>query len=223
MRTLYHHTLLPECRAARIALAEKGMQFEAVEERFWQRRPDFLALNPAGWPPVLIETDGHAIAGAYSLFAYLDEAYPDPPLIVGANARARAEVRRLCAWFSEKFAVEVTANLSGEKALKRITGSGEPDSRAIRAGRENIHTHMNYISWLMNRRRWLAGEAMTLADLVAAAHLSVVDYLGDVPWEDHPEAKDWYARMKSRPSFRPILSDTVTGLPAPRHYADLDF
>jgi len=73
------------------------------------------------------------------------------------------------------------------------------------------------------RRRWLAGENFSLADITAAAHLSTLDYLGDVPWDNHEPAKEWYARIKSRPSFRPLLADHIPGAPPPKHYADLDF
>jgi glutathione S-transferase len=135
----------------------------------------------------------------------------------------RAETRRLLAWFDLKFAREVTDNLVGEKLIKRLSGLGQPESAAIRAGLANVHYHMDYIAWLAEQRRWLAGDGFGLADIAAAAHLSAVDYLGNVPWDDHPEAKLWYARMKSRPSFRPLLGDQVTGVTPPPHYADLDF
>jgi glutathione S-transferase len=82
---------------------------------------------------------------------------------------------------------------------------------------------LDYIGYLTEQRRWIAGDELTLADITAAAHLSCVDYLGDVPWSDHPNAKDWYARIKSRPSFRPLLGDHIPGAPPPPHYADLDF
>src|SRR3546814_441806 len=98
-----------------------------------------------------------------------------------------------------------------------------PNSGAIRAGLANIHYHLEYIAWLCDRRRWLAGDAFSRADIVAAAELSAVDYIGDVPWGDHGGAKDWYARVKSRPSFRAILADHISGVQPPKHYADLDF
>jgi glutathione S-transferase len=141
-----------------------------------------------------------------------------------AEPAARAEIRRLAAWFGVKFHAEVTANLVGEKVFKRLANPrGEPDSRKIRSGYAHIHEHLDYIGWLSERRAWLGGTLFTLADIVAAAQISAVDYIGDVPWENHPGAKDWYARVKSRPSFRTLLADHLPGLPPPRHYADLDF
>ncbi len=191
-------------------------------EKVWERRPEFLALNPAGEVPVLEEADGLVLAGSDAICEFLDEIQGEPSLI-GTHPKERAEVRRLIEWFDHKFDREVTVNLVGEKILKRFLGLGAPDSQAIRAGLINIRAHLDYISYLNDRRKWLAGDTLSLADLAAAAHLSCVDYLGDVPWDDHPGAKDWYARIKSRPAFRPLLEDRIPGVEAPRHYRDLDF
>ncbi len=222
MRTLYHLWLSPFCRKVRIVLAEKGLDFETKVEKVWQRREGFLRLNPAGSVPVLVEPDGAVLAESWVICEYLDEVYPDPPLI-GATPAERAETRRLAAWFDGKFHNEVTDNLLTEKLDKRFMGMGGPDSAAIRAGHDNIATHLEYIGYLSERRTWLAGDGLSMADAAAAAHISALDYLGDVPWDDHPAAKDWYVRIKSRPSFRPLLQDRIPGLPPPKHYADLDF
>ena len=200
MRTIYHLWLDPACRKVRILLAEKGLDFQMKVEKVWERREDFLAISE-----------------------YLEESYPDPSLFDGPDPVYRAEVRRLANWFDFKFRREVTDNLVEEKVMKRFLGLGAPDSAAIRAGKANIGYHLDYIGWLTERRRWLAGDNFSLADVAAAAQLSCLDYLGDVPWERHEQAKDWYARVKSRPSFRPILADRIPGMTPPSHYADLDF
>ena len=222
MRTLYHLWLSPFCRKVRIVLAEKKLEVEMQVEPVWERRQPFLTLNPAGKVPVLVEPEGTILSDSMAITEFLDEVYPDPPLI-GGTPEERAEIRRLVAWFDHKFNAEVTANLVGEKIMNRFLGLGEPDSRAIRAGHANIRTHLDYIAFLIQRRNWLAGDRMTLADIAAAAHLSCVDYIGDVPWEKHEDAKNWYARVKSRPSFRSILADHIPGLAPPKAYADLDF
>jgi glutathione S-transferase len=222
MRTLFHLWLSPACRTVRIVLGEKGLDCELRTEDVWRRRPEFIALNPAGEVPVLVDDDETVVAGAEVICEYLEETVAEPTLIPG-NAAERAEVRRLAAWFSRKFNAEVTDNLLGEKLMKRFLGLGTPDSRAIRAGKDNIHYHLDYIGWLAERRTWLAGERLSLADVAAGAHLSALDYIGDVPWAEHEAAKHWYARIKSRPSFRPILADRMPGEPPPKHYADLDF
>ena len=222
MRTLYHLWLSPNSRKVRLVMAEKKLDFEMKIERTWERRDEYLAMNPTGKVPLLVEDDGSVIADSTVICEYLDELHPDPPLI-GRGAAARAETRRLVAWFDGKFSAEVSDNLIGEKIIKQFLGLGEPSVSAIRAGLANLKTHLDYISWLADSRNWLAGDDLSLADLTAAAHLSALDYLGDVPWEDHARAKEWYVRLKSRPSFRPLLKDRIPGLTPPKHYANLDF
>ncbi|MFQ6016869.1 MAG: glutathione S-transferase family protein [Kiloniellaceae bacterium] len=222
MRTLFHLPLDPGCRKVRILLGEKRLDCALKTEKIWERRESFLKLSPAGEVPVLIEDDGTSIPGGGVIAEYLEEAYPEPPLI-GATPLDRAETRRLANWFDVKFRREVTKNLLEEKIMKRFLGLGQPNSAAIRAGHANVHYHLDYIGWLCDRRRWLGGDDFSLADVAAAAHLSAIDYLGDVPWEDHRGAKDWYARVKSRPSLRSILADHIPGVAPPKHYADLDF
>ena len=179
-------------------------------------------MNPAAEVPVLVEADGRVIVDSGVICEFLEEVHRERPLI-GIDPVDRAEVRRLVAWFDLKMNREVTLNLVGEKMMKRIMGYGEPNSNAIRAGHVNIRHHLDYIAYLVERRRWLAGDHFSLADIAAAAHLSVLDYIGDVPWSHHEPAKDWYARIKSRPAFRPLLADHLPGYPPPEHYADLDF
>jgi glutathione S-transferase len=222
MRTLYHLWLDPRSRKVRIALAEKELEFAPRVEKVWERRTEFLALNPAGEVPVLVEADGTTLAGARVICEYLEEAHPATSLLGGDPAQ-RAETRRLVAWFDEKFNREVTDNLVGEKLMKRFLRLGEPHGPAIRAGHANIHYHLDYIGFLTEKRSWLAGGDFSLADAAAAAHLSAVDYVGDVPWDQHPEAKAWYARVKSRPSFRALLADRIPGFAPAQNYEDTDF
>ncbi|TAH37777.1 MAG: glutathione S-transferase family protein [Alphaproteobacteria bacterium] len=222
MRTLYHIWLSPFCRKVRFYMAEKSLPFELKVEKIWERRTEFFTLNPAGEVPVLVDQDGKAIVDANAICEYLEETYASPNLL-GHDPHARAETRRLIAWFDGKFNREVSAYLVDEKMMKRFVGLGEPNSHAIRAGKANIGHHLDYISYLIERRNWLAGDQFTLADIAAAAHLSCIDYLGDVPWDNHPVAKQWYMRIKSRPAFRGLLADHIPGVPPPKHYAQLDF
>ena len=221
MLTLYHLWLDPACRKIRILLGEKSRPFEMRVEKIWERRESFLRLNPAGEVPVLQDEDV-VLADGWVIAEYLEEVYPDPPLLP-KDPVERAETRRLAQWFDVKFAREVTVNLVDEKLMKSLLGQGNPDPSRIRAGLHNIRYHLDYIAWLSDRRRWLGGDDFSLADIAAAAHISAVDYLGDVPWDKHPDAKDWYARVKSRPSVQPLLQDYIAGRPPPAHYADLDF
>lgn len=222
MRILYHLPLSPFSRKVRLALTEKRIPFELRVERVWERRPEFLMMNPAGTVPVLVEENGLVLSESYAICEYLDEAYPDVPLF-GRTLSERAEVRRLLGWFDNHFGQQVYRNLLWERHMKRQLGHGNPDGAAIRAGYANLKTHMEVIGWLAERRTWLAGPHLSLADFAAAAHLSALDYANDVDWSLNTSARDWYSRVKSRPSFRTLLADRVTGMEPPPHYADLDF
>lgn len=230
MPVLYHHALSAASRYIRLQLGEYGLEADLKEVQPLVRDEALLALNPAGTLPILVDDDDTTVAPATAIAEYLAEtrgARLGDDSLMPETAVERAETRRLVAWFSEKMSREVTEPLVTELVLKRIAaadeGRGSPDSTAIRAGRSNIRIHLRYISYLTERRDWLCGRQMTLADLAAAAEISCVDYLGEVPWEDNGSAKQWYARIKSRVSFRPILADRVKGAPPSRHYPELDF
>jgi glutathione S-transferase len=222
MRVLYHMPLSPYARKVRLVLSEKRLPFELRLEKVWERRPEYLEMNAAGTVPTMVEDNGLVVPDSTVICEYLDEAYPDSSLM-GRTLAERIEVRRLAAWFDGKFAAEVTDNLYGEKHLRRLTGRGNPDPSAIRTGYAAIRYHLDYVGWLSENRKWLAGSTLSLADFAAAAHLSTLDFLGEVDWSVSPPAKEWYARMKSRPSFRGVLADRVPGVAPVSHYADLDF
>ena len=222
MRVLYHLPVSPYSRKVRLVLAEKRLPFELRLEKTWERRPEYLEMNPAGTVPTLVEDNGMIVPDSTVICEYLDEAYPDTSLM-GRTLAERVEVRRLAAWFDGKFATEVTSNLYGEKFMRRLTKRGNPDPAGIRTGYTALKYHLDYIGWLAETRKWLAGSTLSLADFAAAAHLSTLDFIGDVDWSLSPPAKEWYARLKSRPSFRPLLADRVPGSAPPPHYADLDF
>ena len=229
MLTLFYHPLCPFSRYVRLILGEYGIEVRLVEERVWERREEFLLLNPAGQTPVLVADGQPAIPGATIIAEYIEETHTAERenRLLPATPGERVEVRRLASWFNDKFHSEVSGILVSERVFKRHMtveqGGGPPDTEAMRAARHNIRYHLAYIGWLVRTRDWLAGDRLSLADLAAAAHLSAADYLGDVPWTADEAAKNWYARVKSRPSFRSILADKLAGLPPAKSYADLDF
>jgi glutathione S-transferase len=222
MRVLYHLPLSPFSRKIRLVLAERRLSFELKMEKPWDRRPEYLQMNPAGTVPTLVEDNGLVIPDSNVICEYLEEEYPDTALMSRVPAE-RVEVRRLIAWFDGRFAHDVTRNIIGETFIKRLSGRGQPDATALRAGYANLKHHMAYLGWLAETRKWLAGNTLSLADFAAAGHLSALDFAGEVDWSVSQPARDWYARMKSRPCFRPLLADRVAGIDPPAHYADLDF
>jgi glutathione S-transferase len=221
MIRLYHVPLSPFCRKVRLSLAEKRLEVELVEEKYWERDPDFIRRNPAGKVPVL-KIDGVTLAESTPICEYLEERYPEPPLLPKDPVK-RHEVRRLVSWFDDKFHNEVTSKLLYERVNKKITKEGYPDSGNVKSGARAIKFHLEYLGWLLDERRWLAGSELSLADFAAAAHLSALDYISDVDWTLSQSVRDWYAKIKSRPAFRSLLADAVPGFPPPPHYADLDF
>lgn len=230
MATLFHHPLCPHSRFVRLVLGEFGLEAHLVEERTFERREEFLQINPACTTPVFVEEQVGPVPGAMVIAEYLDETRGlalGERRLLPSDPGGRVEVRRLVDWFNGKLHDEVTGYLVNEKVMKRFMpaelGGGAPDMAAIRAARSNIRYHLAYVGWLIGSRNWLAGDRLTYADLAAAAQLSVADYLGDVPWHENEMAKQWYARIKSRPSFRPLLGDRVLGSEPAAHYADLDF
>ena len=230
MPKLYHHPLCPHSRFVRLVLAEHGIEAELVEERVFERRPAFLALDPGGQTPLYLTEDGFAVPGATTIAEYIDEIHGSrlgPHRLMPQTPLERVAVRRLLDWFNQRFHAEVSGYLVTEKIYKRAMtveqGGGAPDSGAVRAAQRNVRYHMQYISYLVHQQGWLAGERLTLADLAAAAHLSCVDFLGDMPWHEDEGVKHWYATIKSRPSFRQLLADRLPGLQPRMEYADLDF
>lgn len=230
MLTLFHHPMSSASRFIRLVLNEYGVATNLIEEHEWARRREFLSLNPAGSLPVLLAERETPLSGAIVICEYLDETrgnlrrdqqlFPENPL-------ERAEVRRLNEWFLCKFESEVTRHIVRERIYKRemplAMGGGSPDSQTLRNARANIRPHLQYLNWLTATRDWISTTHMTYADLAAAASLSVLDFMGEIDWTDSPAARDWYMRIKSRPSFRPLLNDRIRGLAPSAHYADLDF
>jgi glutathione S-transferase len=231
MHELTHFRLCPRSRSIRLALAEIGFEVELADERPWEWRPEFLALNPAGELPVLTLPGGGRLCGVYAISEYLagllenhEKESRRAPLFHGP-LEERAEQRRLVDWFHGKLDREVTRELLYERVYGHLMtgGTHSPDTGALRAIRANIRYHMRYVNHLADERRWLAGEELSFADMAAAGHLSVIDYLGEIAWEQYPSAKLWYARLKSRPSFRALLADRMPGIAPAPVYADLDF
>jgi glutathione S-transferase len=230
MITLFHHPFCPHSRFIRVALGEHGLEARLVEERVWERRHEFLMMNPAATTPVLVAERVPAVPGAATITEFLDEIYGEGMAerrLMPLGINERVETRRLMSWFNDKFFEEVSGPLVMERIYKRYmpedVGGGAPHADALRAARANLRYHLAYIGWLARTRNFLGGDQMTYADLAAAAHLSAIDYLGDVPWSEDEAAKTWYARIKSRPSFRTLLGDTLAGMPPSPTYKDLDF
>ncbi len=221
MWRLFQYPLCPFSRKVRFACAVKGIDVELITEFPWDRRDTFAALNPAGQTPVA--TNGNiTLSDSAAICEYFEETVDRVPLL-GAGPEERAEARRLIAWFDQKFYAEVTAPLLSERMYKRLFAKLAPDAATVRNAARNAEAHLDYLDFLLDRRRWLSGPGFGLADIAAAAQISVADYLGGIEWDGHEPARIWYSALKSRPAFRPMLGERMEGLLPPAHYDKLDF
>jgi glutathione S-transferase len=225
VRKLYYYPLCPFSRTALLVLSEKRLDFSIEVTKFWEPEAIHKDLNSFGRLPILVDLNGSVIAGVYALCEYLEEAYDDRKLL-GAEWKERAEARRIFQWIQDDFANDVTLGLMYEKDIKRHVSQGlssAPSSSELKRIKDVSIFYLKQLEWFIERRNWLAGDTLSLADLSAAAHVSVIDYLGSISWNQFPLAKDWYMRLKSRPSFKRLLTDRVPGLPPSSHYFNLDF
>lgn len=224
MERLWHWPLDPGARTVRLALGEKRFAFEDNAAQSIKGAADLPGLSPGADLPVLLSSSGEGnvvASGSRAILEYLEEFRPDPRLLPFA-ANERAETRRLWQWSDTSFA-EVNATLLAERENQWVRRSRDSNSARLREGSHALKSRLSFLEGLSAMRPYMAGRTLTVADLSIAAHLSVYDYFGDVSWDAVPDLRQWYARMKSRPSFRPLLSDRVAGTRPPRHYADLDF
>ena len=223
MWQLHQFPLCPFSRKVRLHLAEKGVPFELWRENPWEQRDEFLDQNPAARTPVITNAErGITLVDSRAICEYFEETVDKNPLING-TAQMRAEIRRLVALFDENFFGDVTGPLLHERMKKRLVYRQSPDSRVLREAMKLAHEHLYYIDYLVDTRPWLAGATMSLADLAAAAQISVADYLGGLDWAGHEQAKSWYSVFKSRPSFRPLLAERMEVIQPPSHYADVNW
>lgn len=230
MRTLYHFPLHPPSRMARVTLAEKKLKVRETVVNPWEPEPEFLALTAEATPPVLVDLTQHGtltISGVRAITEYANDGSKRNPLL-SEDPFERAEARRLCAWFNDRFTIEVDAYILAEKVERAVLSQtqydvGPADPEILREGRAYLAEHLTYMTSLLEQRDWLAGRRYSLGDIAAASHISCLDFLGEISWREYPVLKSWYQKIKSRPAFRPLLGDRQPGLRAPRHYTDLDF
>ena len=222
MWLLHQFPLCPFSRKVRLLLSEKGVAYDLVRENPWEMADAFRDLNPALRTPVLRDAErGTVLIDSRAICEYFEETVDKAPMINGTAAN-RAEIRRLVAYFDENFFADVTAPLLHERMKKRIVYRQSPDSKALRDAMRLANEHLDYVDYLIDNRPWLAGATMSLADLAAAAQISVADYLGGLDWSGHEQARGWYSVFKSRPSFRPLLAERMDGIQPPSHYPDVD-
>lgn len=223
MWQLHQFPLCPFSRKVRLLLGEKGVAYALVRENPWEQRDEFHQMNPASRTPVMHNPDSKlTLSDSVAIAEYFDETVDKNPMIAG-TAAYRAEIRRLVSWFDQQYYGDVTGPLLHERMHKRLVLRQSPDSKVLREAMKLANSHLDYIDYLIDHRAWIAGATMSMADLAAAAQISVADYLGGIDWHGHEQTKAWYAMFKSRPSFRPLLSERMEVIKPPAHYELVDF
>jgi glutathione S-transferase len=224
MLLVHARTLEPLSRAVRLALGEKRAVFHVREAAPFGDDPHLLALENEGQTPMLIDDSwGHGanISEAMAIFEYLEDLLPTPPLLPGGPLE-RAAVRATTIRATRRLG-PIVACVVHEKAEKAWARAGAPDTALLRQAGADAAQVLIQIGHAAEAENWICGPKLSLADIVVAAHFSVLDFLDAVRWDVAPAGKNWYARIKQRPAFRTLLSDTFSGLTPPVHYGDLDF
>lgn len=222
MRKVYYYPLCPFSRQLRIILKEVDSVFTLIKEEFWLKKKEFITLNPNGKLPVLIETSGLVVYDIFTIIEYLREIEPNFHFICNEPEKNVA-IRKLFTWFNDKFYHEVTKIILDEKLIKFLKNYGSPRSDLLKIAKTSQKSHFNFIANLLQSNSYLAGDQVTIADIAAASHISVIDYFNEVVWDYYPSVKNWYVLIKSRPSFKPLLQDYTPGFFPPKYYAELDF
>ncbi len=225
MYRLYHHPICPFSRKVRVFLAAHEIGFELIQENFWERKKEFIAMNPAGTVPVLFDNSNSAmVVGSSVIIEYIEEKHREDKSFLGNNPIKRAEARRIQQWFDEKFYHEVSKYTLDQRYFNRYSPErSSPNSEILRVARRNLNTHLSYIEYLLETRKYLASDQLSVADFAAAAQLSILDYFGDINWEHYLPAKDWYSLIKSYKIFSDILKDRLPGIEPSKNYSQLDF
>lgn len=225
MYILHHFVLCPFSRKIRVVLNEKNIAYTLKEEKFWERKKEFLKLNPAMQVPVLVERKDNnyfILSNSHAIYQYLEEKHPKSPLNE-ASPQKKALNLQISLWFDEKLFNEVTKYLLQEKIINFYTKNITPSSKIIRLAKHNLILHMEYIKLLTRNHDYLAGKNFSMTDISAASQISIIDYFGEIEWQKYPEVKQWYSLIKSRPGFRVLLKDSVVGFNPPEYYTNPDF
>ena len=227
---LYHYPLCPFSRKVRFLLDEFNLTYKSIEVKFWKRDIELLKLNPAAEVPVLIdETNKITLVDSFIICEYLDSLnLKEDDLLKKSylleKEADRIEVKRLEMWFDKKFYNDVSKYILEERVYN--TFSDKPmniNTKRLKAGQKNLEPHLKYIEFLLDKRKWLAGEEFSLADISAATQISCLDYLGEISWSKYKKLKDWYLTIKSKIAFHSILRDKIEGFTPSKYYCEFDF
>lgn len=200
MIKLYDYPQCPFCRKVRVALAEKGIKYERVFvdlRKKEQKREEFLKLNPYGKVPVLID-NGDVIYESSVINEYINEKYPDPPLMP-SDLAGRAKVR-IWVDFCESHFHTPWFSIYREMTFKP---ENERNGELIEKSKNEIKEYISRLNQGLERHEFLAGS-YTLADAAFTPRVALFDSLGIRIDSEFKNVRNWVERIKSRPSYKAL-------------------
>jgi glutathione S-transferase len=201
---LYDFAFSPNCRKVRAVAYELGIAFESIHVDLVSgaaKAPAFLAMNPNGRVPVLVDDD-LVLWESTAIMRYLSAT--NGGTLVPGTLRGRAEVDRWLAWQLAHLGPAMS-KVAFERIVKKLTGQGTPDEGAIAAGSADFAKLSALLDGALEGRDYLAG-ALSLADFALAAHYSLASLCG-LPLAPFPRVNAWLARVLARESMKRALAD----------------
>ena len=227
---LYHYSFCPFSRKIRFLLDEIEITYKKIEIKPYEKNNEFIRLNTLNETPVLIDNnnkirviDSYIIADylknmEYRNFTDLRDEY------FGSNLNEELEINRLQMLFDKNFYNDITKPLLYEKVYSTFDETKKYYSNSVvNKVVSNINAYVEYMEFLLVKNKWLADEKFSLADISAAAQISVIDYFGHINWKRFFKLKEWYNIIKSKKGFNDILNDKLPGFNPYINYNKIDF
>ncbi|MDH5796013.1 MAG: glutathione S-transferase family protein [Anaplasmataceae bacterium] len=217
---LNYNPISVQCRKLLVFMHEVRVEFELKKVKYISKINSIY--DPTLPHPILIDQRNEIFDGDAAC-QYIHEMHNIYKNLYGSNASCRAEVRAMYNFLENKMYNEAVFIIINERIVKFIYENSSPDSIALNNSKKKIAFYLEYLDCLLDSHQWLVPYGFSIADISAAAQISILDYLNDVSWEKYARLKDWYAVIKSKPSFKAILNSRIQGFYPSRHYSDLDF
>ncbi len=207
---LYHHPFSSNARKAVMTAKLLGSPVELVFVNLAkgeQKTPEYLALNPNGRVPTLVDGD-YALWESYAIMTYLADKSPEKAAntLYPTSARARADVHRWLFWAAHHLSPTI-GTLNFENMLKKMFGQGDPDPAVVARAERDLRVLATVLDSHLSNRTWLSGEGLTLADVAVAcplmstvpARLPVTDFANLQAWFTRVQALDAWKETNPRP------------------------
>lgn len=175
------------------------LEFEFVDlPKGDQHKPEYLALNPNGRTPTLVDGD-FKLWESTAILHYLGSQKPNS--LLPQDARARADIVRWQSWALAHWGKEACEPLIFQRIVKQVLNAGPPDEAAIAAGTEQFKKCAKVLEGHLSKQPYLVGNGITIADFSVAAPLFYADR-GGFPLGEFPKLREWFGRVSSLPCWK---------------------